>query len=69
MKLWCRGQRYWTGLIEGDVRVDLVGAITGVVTAVEAQYGKNQEETRHGSRLLRIVMIDRVDRQNTSTAG
>ncbi|WP_404989462.1 ProQ/FINO family protein, partial [Caballeronia sp. LZ003] len=26
VKLWCRGQRYWTCLIEGTVRVDLDGA-------------------------------------------
>jgi ProP effector len=46
LKLWCRGQRYWTCLIEGDQRVDLTGAMTGVVTAVEAEYGKSQENTR-----------------------
>lgn len=42
VKLWCRGQRYWTCLVEGNVRVDLTGAITGVVTAVEAEYGASQ---------------------------
>ncbi|WP_075644407.1 ProQ/FinO family protein [Caballeronia cordobensis] len=36
IKLWCRGQRYWTWLIEGDVRVDLNGANASAVTAVEA---------------------------------
>jgi len=46
LKLWCRGRRYWTCLIEGDERVDLTGATTGVVTAVEAEYGKSQENTR-----------------------
>lgn len=46
VKMWCRGQRYWTCLVEGNVRVDLTGAITGVVTASEAEYGASQERTR-----------------------
>ena len=55
VKLWCRGQRYWTCLVEGDARVDLNGAITGVVTAVEAEYGKSQEETRVARRREQIA--------------
>ncbi|WP_061165304.1 ProQ/FinO family protein [Caballeronia temeraria] len=46
VKLWCRGQRYWSCLVEGNVRVDLTGAITGLVTAAEAEYGTSQERTR-----------------------
>jgi ProP effector len=46
VKLWCRGERYWTCLVEGNVRVDLTGAITGVVTAVEAEYGTSQVKAR-----------------------
>ncbi|MDR5777503.1 MULTISPECIES: ProQ/FINO family protein, partial [unclassified Caballeronia] len=46
VKLWCRGQRYWTCLIEGTVRVDLDGAKAGVVTATEVEYGTSQENTR-----------------------
>jgi len=46
VKLWCRGQRYWTCLVEGTVRVDLNGATTGVVTAAEAEYGASQEKIR-----------------------
>jgi len=46
VNLWCRGQRYWTWLVEGNVRVDLTGAINGVVSAVEAEYGARQEKTR-----------------------
>jgi ProP effector len=46
VKLWCRGQRYWACLVEGNVRVDLAGTSTGVVTAVEAEYGTLQEKTR-----------------------
>ncbi|MDR5769909.1 MULTISPECIES: ProQ/FinO family protein [unclassified Caballeronia] len=55
VKLWCRGQRYWTCLVEGDMRVDLTGAISGVVTAVEADYGKNQEKTRLARRREQIA--------------
>jgi ProP effector len=46
VKLWCRGQRYWTCLIEGTVRVDLNWANAGVVVATEAEYVTNQEKTR-----------------------
>ena len=55
VKLWCRGQRYWTCLVEGDARVDLTGAITGIVTAVEAEYGKSQEKTRLARRREQIA--------------
>ena len=46
VKMWCRGQRYWTCLVEGNARVDLTGAITGIVTAAEAEYGTSQEKAR-----------------------
>ncbi|MCE4547233.1 MULTISPECIES: ProQ/FinO family protein [unclassified Caballeronia] len=55
LKLWCRGQRYWTCLVEGDVRVDLTGAIAGVVTAVEAEYGAGQEKIRLARRREQIA--------------
>jgi ProP effector len=55
VKRWCRGQRYWTCLVEGHVRVDLTGAITGVVTAVEAEYGTSQEKTRLARRREQIA--------------
>jgi ProP effector len=46
VKLWCRGHSYWTCLTEGSARVDLAGAITGVVSAAEAEYGTSQEKAR-----------------------
>ncbi|MDR5733910.1 ProQ/FINO family protein [Caballeronia sp. LZ025] len=46
VKLWCRGQRYWTCLVEGSVRVDLCRRNTGVVSAAEAEYGTTQEKAR-----------------------
>jgi ProP effector len=55
VKLWCRGQRYWACLVEGNVRVDLAGAITGVVTAVEAEYGTSQEKARLARRREQIA--------------
>ncbi|GAB5097879.1 ProQ/FinO family protein [Caballeronia sp. HLA56] len=55
VKLWCRGQRYWTCLIEGAVRVDLAGASAGVVTAAEAEYGTSQETTRLARRREQIT--------------
>ena len=55
VKLWCRGQRYWTCLTEGSERVDLTGAITGVVSVTEAEYGISQEKTRLARRQERIA--------------
>jgi ProP effector len=55
VKLWCRGQRYWTCLVEGNVRVDLTGAIAGVVSAAEAEYGTSQERTRLARRREQIA--------------
>ncbi|WP_350030185.1 ProQ/FINO family protein [Caballeronia sp. GAWG1-1] len=55
LKAWCRGQRYWTCLVEGNARVNLNGAITGVVTAAEAQYGACQENTRLARRREQIA--------------
>ncbi|MDR5806402.1 ProQ/FinO family protein [Caballeronia sp. LZ001] len=55
IKLWCRGQRYWTCLTEGSVRVDLTGAKAGIVSAAEAGYGVTQERTRLARRQDRIA--------------
>ncbi|WP_404987460.1 ProQ/FinO family protein [Caballeronia sp. LZ043] len=55
VKLWCRGQRYWTCLVEGNIRVDLTGAITGVVSAAEAEYGASQEKARLARRREQIA--------------
>jgi len=54
VKLWCRGQRYWTCLVEGYARVDLTGAMTGVVTAVEAEYGTSRKMARLARRREQI---------------
>jgi ProP effector len=55
IKLWCRGQRYWTCLTEGRVRVDLTGAKAGMVSAAEAGYGVTQEKTRLARRQDRVA--------------
>lgn len=36
IKVWCRGNRYWTSLVEGAARVDLTGAAAGEVTSADA---------------------------------
>ncbi|CAL8481135.1 ProQ/FINO family protein [Caballeronia sp. S22] len=46
VKLWCRGQRYWTCLLEGNARVDPYRRNLGVVSAAEAEYGTSEEEAR-----------------------
>ncbi|WP_074173651.1 ProQ/FinO family protein [Caballeronia calidae] len=67
VKLWCLGQRYWTCLVEGSARVNLTGAITGVVSTAEAEYGTSQR--RRGSRAgeSRLRTIDTVDRGDHKT--
>jgi ProP effector len=55
VKRWCRGQRYWTCLVEGSARVNLTGAITGVVSAAEAEYGTSQEKARLARRREQIA--------------
>ncbi|AOJ83739.1 prop effector [Burkholderia savannae] len=37
MKTWCRGNRYWTCLVEGAVRIDLAGGEAGQVSAADAK--------------------------------
>lgn len=36
IKVWCRGTRYWSSLVEGAPRVDLAGNPTGQVTSADA---------------------------------
>ncbi|CAN0624842.1 ProP effector [Burkholderia multivorans] len=36
MKTWCRGNRYWTCMVEGAARVDLAGAEAGQVSQADA---------------------------------
>ncbi|WP_074168937.1 ProQ/FinO family protein [Caballeronia fortuita] len=55
LKMWCRGQRYWTCLVEGTTRVDLSGAKAGKVTAAEALYGARQEGSRLARRQQQVV--------------
>jgi ProP effector len=46
IKLWCRGHHYWTCLVEGSARIVLHGAVVGVVSADDAEYGASQESMR-----------------------
>ncbi|WP_404978666.1 ProQ/FINO family protein [Caballeronia novacaledonica] len=72
MKLWCRGQRHWTCPDEGDVRVDLTGAVAGVVTAAEAEYRKVRKRLHShagGSSLQTSATLDPVERETYSNRG
>jgi ProP effector len=40
LKTWCRGNRYWTCLVEEAVRVDLAGGEAGRVSAPDANRAK-----------------------------
>jgi ProP effector len=46
IKIWCRGNRYWTCLVEGAVRVDLAGGEAGRVSAAEAVGAQRMEANR-----------------------
>ncbi|MDR5758525.1 ProQ/FinO family protein [Caballeronia sp. LZ035] len=49
IKVWCRGNRYWTSLAEGAPRVDLTGAAAGEVTSADAAravYLENNRQAR-----------------------
>ncbi|WP_350030058.1 MULTISPECIES: ProQ/FinO family protein [unclassified Caballeronia] len=63
VKLWCRGQRYWTCLVEGAVRVDLNGKNAGFVTTADAEYGASQENIRLARKREQIANIRRVRRR------
>ncbi|SAL34805.1 ProP effector [Caballeronia arvi] len=36
IKVWCRGNRYWTSLVEGAPRIDLAGGNAGEVSSADA---------------------------------
>ncbi|MGO4814917.1 ProQ/FinO family protein [Cupriavidus sp. 2MCAB6] len=36
IRTWCRGTRYWTGMVEGAARVDLAGQEAGQVSKADA---------------------------------
>ena len=45
---WCRGNRYWSSMVEGAPRLDLNGQPAGVVTAGQALYAKQQAARQRG---------------------
>jgi ProP effector len=46
IKIWCRGSRYWSCLVEGAPRVDLGGAAVGEVSAEDGVRARNSESNR-----------------------
>ncbi|WP_207002284.1 ProQ/FinO family protein [Trinickia mobilis] len=46
IRIWCRGSRYWTCLVEGAVRVDLAGGAAGRVSQAEAAGALKLEANR-----------------------
>jgi ProP effector len=46
IKIWCRGSRYWSALVEGAVRVDLSGVEAGRVSPEDAARALKLEESR-----------------------
>ncbi|WP_438390143.1 ProQ/FINO family protein [Caballeronia sp. DA-9] len=64
IKIWCRGSRYWTALVENAVRVDLSGAEAGRVSAEDAVRAQKLEE----SRLARVAAKASAPPATTATA-
>ncbi|SAL61175.1 ProQ/FinO family protein [Caballeronia humi] len=46
IKIWCRGSRYWSCLVEGAPRVDLSGEAAGAVSAEDAVRARSSETNR-----------------------
>ena len=46
IKIWCRGSRYWTSMVEGAVRVDLAGEEAGRVSPEDGVRATKLEEGR-----------------------
>jgi ProP effector len=46
IKLWCRGARYWSCLVEGVSRIDLNGNAAGEVSAADAGRARYMEAQR-----------------------
>lgn len=46
IKIWCRGNRYWTSLVEGAPRIDLAGGNAGVVSTADAARAVHLEANR-----------------------
>ena len=46
IKIWCRGSRYWTAMVEGAVRVDLAGEVAGRVSPEDGVRATKLEEGR-----------------------
>ncbi len=47
IKAWCVGNRYWTCIVEGAVRLDLEGNAAGIVTKIEADIAASRLNKRH----------------------
>jgi ProP effector len=45
---WCRGARYWAGMVEDAARLDLNGQPVGVVIATQAMHAKHQATRQRG---------------------
>jgi ProP effector len=46
IKVWCRGNRYWTCLVEGAPRIDLTGGHAGEVSKADAARAVHLETNR-----------------------
>lgn len=46
IRTWCRGARYWNGMVEGAARVDLAGEPAGQVTEADARRARQLQRSR-----------------------
>jgi ProP effector len=47
IKIWCKGNRYWSCITDGAVRFDLQGNAAGFVSKIEADIAASRMNNRH----------------------
>jgi ProP effector len=67
IKTWCAGNRYWSCLVEGAVRFDLMGNSAGFVTKVEAEIAARRLNNRQQKNRPNDVSPFPVEQQAASS--
>ena len=60
IKIWCRGSRYWTSLVEGAVRVDLLGLDAGRVSKEDGARALKMEESRLARAASKAANVEKI---------
>jgi ProP effector len=60
IKIWCRGNRYWTALVEGAIRVDLSGSDAGRVSKEDGVRALRLEENRLARVASKAANVEKI---------